>query len=222
MSFLGVCSPKSFLIYYFLQLLPSLCLLSAQIIIKTTWSVTAIGKTRRFLNLALILAIPFLSNIYPYLKDSTKLVYFRQLKGVQNWGDNPAIISQYLRERVTPQNYIYVADYEPIIYYLVSAKIPSKYAFPAFITQPKLSQVAGIEPIQELQSILQKEPVYIIKVKQKAVQPDQLGRFYTELDRYLKKAYVLEKEFSVTEYIFEGIDINVDVELYRLKNNTVI
>lgn len=215
MAFLGVCFPKSFLVHYFLQLLPPLCLLSSYVIIKTVWTARETSATRKFLNLALILVVPFLSVLYPYLKVGIKSVYFRYVKGLDNWGDDPAIISKYLRERVKQQDYIYVADYQPIIYYLVPAKIPTRYAFPAFLTTPKLSQVAGIDASQELNSIIKKKPLYILRVKQEL----RHERFYTELDGYLRKYYVLDKEFPINEYIFEDLEIAVNtVELYKLKN----
>lgn len=219
MAFLGVCSPKSFYAHYFLQLLPSLCLLSAYIIIKTVWAAREIGTTRRLAILALILITPLLSNVYPYLKVGIKSVYFQYIKGIDNWGDSPAIISKYLRERVAPQDYIYVADYVPIIYYLIPAKIPTKYAFTDFMTSPNLSKVAGIDPVQELHSIMERKPVYIIRVKPKEVKRE---KFYTELDRYIKKYYKFEKEFNVDGDIFEITKSDAySVELHRLKNKTV-
>ncbi len=216
MAFLGVCAPKSFYSHYFLQLLPPLILISSFVIIKTVWTARETNLVKNYLILALILVTPLLNVVYPYLKVGVKSVYFRYVKGIHDWGDNPAIVSKYLRERVNPEDYIYVVDYLSVIYYLVPAKIPTKYAYPGFIASPKLSKVAGTNPIRELHSIMQKAPVYIIRVKQQ----EGLKRepFYIELDRYLAQKYVLEKELSFEQNIFEEFKEVEVIELFRLKN----
>ena len=216
MAFLGVCSPKSFYVHYFLQLLPSLCLLSSYLIIKTIWSAREIGTTRRFLILALILLTPLFNIVYPYLKLGTKSVYFRFVKGISNWGDDPAIVANYLKKRVKPEDYIYVVDYLSVIYFLVPAKIPTKYAYPPFLNSD-LAKVAGSNPVQELRSILEKKPVYIIKFKQ-----DKIGNdpFYSELEESLNRDYALDKGFPVAADIFVDEEKDTKIlELYKLKSN---
>jgi 4-amino-4-deoxy-L-arabinose transferase-like glycosyltransferase len=217
MAFLGVCAPKSFYAHYFLQLLPPLCLLSSYMIIKTVWTTRGIDITKRFLILALILVTPLLNIVYPYFKVGIKSVYFRCVKGIDSWGDSPAIISKYLRERVNPNDYIYVVDYLSVIYFLVPSKVPTKYAYPGFMISPKLAKVAGNNPIHELHSIMNKKPAYIVKVKQK----NRLNRepLYLELDRYLEQNYVFDKEFILEKDIFEDSKNEVDiVEVFRLKS----
>jgi 4-amino-4-deoxy-L-arabinose transferase-like glycosyltransferase len=216
MAFLGVCAPKSFYVHYFLQLLPSLCLLSSYLIIKTIWSAREIGTTRRLLILALILVTPLLNIVYPYLKVGTKSVYFRFVKGISNWGDDPAIVANYLKKQVKSEDYIYVVDYLSVIYFLVPAKIPTKYAYPPFLNSD-LAKVAGSNPVQELRSILAKKPVYIIKYKQNGIGSDP---FYKELEESLKKNYAWEKEFIVTADAFlDDEKATKSLELYRLKPN---
>lgn len=222
MAFLGVCSPKTFYYYYFLQLLPSLCLLSSYIITKSVATVREIGKARILSILALILLPHFFNIVDPYFKLGIKSIYSRHIKRIDSWGDEPAIISKYLRERVSPKDYIYVADYDygTIIYYLVPAQIPTKYVFPFFLTT-NLSSVPGIDPIQELHSIMKKKPAYIIRVKPNGVISE---KFFNELESYLKLYYVWDKDFQVHRDIF-GITMSdsevYNVEAYRLKNKTV-
>jgi 4-amino-4-deoxy-L-arabinose transferase-like glycosyltransferase len=212
MAFFGVCAPKSFYVHYFLQVLPSLCILSSYIIIKTIWSAREIGTTRRFLILSFILLTPLFTSVYPLLKVGIKSVYFRYVKGIDNWGDDPAIIAKYLKHRVKSEEYIYVVDYLSVMYFLVPAKIPTKYAYPPFL-HSSLAKVAGSNPAQELRSIFYKRPIYVIKIKQNRIEAEP---FYKELDGYLKKAYILEKDFPL-ESEFDAEKEKQIVELYRLK-----
>ncbi|HAA32328.1 MAG TPA: hypothetical protein DCE56_37300 [Cyanobacteria bacterium UBA8553] len=215
MALLGVFAPKSFYVHYFLQLLPSLCLLSSYLIIKTIWSAREIRTTRKLLILALILVTPLFNTMYPYLKVGTKSIYFRFVKGISNWGDDPAIVANYLKKRVNPEDYIYVVDYLSVIYFLVPAKIPTKYAYPPFLTS-HLAKVAGSNPLQELRIILAKKPVYIIKFKQDKIGSDP---FYTELEKSLKRDYALEKIFPVADSFSDEEKEPKILELYRLKSN---
>lgn len=174
-----------------------------------------IGTTRRILVLALVLVTPLFNIVYPYLKVGTKSVYFRFVKGISDWGDDPAIVANYLKKRVNPEDYIYVVDYLSIIYFLVPAKIPTKYAYPPFLNSD-LTKVAGSNPLQELRSILKKNPVYIIKIK-----PDKNERdpFSNELEESLRVNYVLEKVFPIAESFLDEDKVTKTLELYRLKAN---
>ncbi|MBD0343955.1 MAG: hypothetical protein ICV63_03800 [Coleofasciculus sp. Co-bin14] len=62
---------------------------------------------------------------------------------------------------------------------------------------------------------MQKEPVYIIRVKQQEGLNREL--FYVELDQYLAQNYVLEKELSFEKNIFEESQEVEVIELFRLK-----
>lgn len=198
-AFLGVCSTKRFYSHYFLQVLPILCLISSYIIVDRIYKTNNSIKRKQKFILIFILCSFLSLNIYPHLLDATKFIYFRYAKGISNWGDKYAIISKYLKERVQKDDYIYVVDDKTIIYYLVGAKIPTKYIYPSFLIQGGYPKIIGINQIDELHSIIQKKPVYIVKQRQK----DNL--FYTTLNGYLEKFYIFETSIN-------------GVRLYRLKN----
>lgn len=220
MAFLGVCAPKSFYSHYFLQILPPLCLLGSYIIIKTIWSVPGRNSIKNFSILTLVLVNPLLSSSYPYIMTGLKSFYNQCVKGINNYNDDTAIISNYLAKRVNKTNYIYVVDSSSIYYYLVPARIPTKYAFPGFMIT-KLSKVAGIDPVKELHLIMRKKPLYIIKIKSNRLATgNQENTFYNVLDRYLKKEYIFEKGFQTKRDPFTDskFEVNPIVELYRLKS----
>lgn len=207
---LGICFVfrGDFYLHYFLQLTPSQCLISCYLFIRLInikrKEAKDVASVEQYFLLALILIAPLLHYagiVGFYLRSSAENLYFRQVKGLEDWGDGPAAIGKYIKARINRNDYIYVVDYQPIIYFLTQAKIPTKYAFPSFLVGGKesLSRITGNDPIQELNSIMQKRPVYIIKKNN-----DQ-DLFYTELNKYLEKYYTLEV-------------LRQDVKLYRLKN----
>ena len=44
--------------------------------------------------------------------------------------DVPATVAQYVGERIEPGAYIYVANYQPVIYYISETRSPTRWAFP--------------------------------------------------------------------------------------------
>ncbi len=216
MAFLGVCSPKSFYVHYFLQLFPPLCLLSSYLLTNITQVAENTNKTKKLIILVLIIAQPLFINVYPIFKVGIQTFYLQDIKKVANWGNNAAIVSDYLRKRVNKDDYIYVTDYETIVYFLVPAKIPTKYVFPDFLISPKLSNVAGVDSLRELDSIIKKQPVYIIRLKPQGILDQQ---FYIQLDKYLN-SYFLEKQFDFHEEFPElklQPNLPTSVQLYKLK-----
>ena len=223
MGCVGVATPKSFYVYYFLQLLPPLCLISSFLIIKIVWAEKETQTIQKLLILALILTGSILNIIYPLFKVGLQSLYFQSVKDIDNWKDYPATIAAYLRERVKPDEYIYNFNYLTITYYLVPSKIPTRYAYPNFLLSRNLSKVARINPIKELQSILNKKPVYIIMARKKI---PETGEMYIILDNFLEKHYIFEKKFMVNSDVFGYITPQTDVEdmqveLYRLKDKNI-
>lgn len=215
MAFLGVCAPKSFYVHYFLQLFPILCLLCSYLIAKTIQS-EGIDIAKKLIILILIIAQPLFVNVYPAFKVGVQTAYQQTIKKVDNWGNNAATVAAYLQNKINKNDYIYVADYETVIYYYVPAKAPTKYVFFDFLLVPKLISVAGVDAVQELDSIFRKQPKYVVRLKPQTIQEQQ---YYIELDKHMKNSYVLEKEFNLEDNLSELTltkENPVSVQLYRL------
>jgi 4-amino-4-deoxy-L-arabinose transferase-like glycosyltransferase len=184
--------------HYFLQLLPSLCLVTAYIIVSLIFSDSrlALPKPKQYLALGVLLILLITTtSLFKALAANAKYVYFTHLKGIRHWQDTPALIGEYLKPRITSDDYIYLVDDLPIVYFLTNAKIPTRYAFPAFLLiQEDLPNITGVVPIAELTLILQKQPVYIIKQKNyidtKYVNNNQV--FLNALNQALHQSYHLE------------------------------
>ncbi len=194
----GILITKRLYPHYFLHMLPPACLISALLVLRVIQSDNFASRFAYLLVLSLLLAAPFLQNIYPTAELGFKILYYRNILNIDYWYDDPQKIAQYLKERIEEDDYIYSVDFPHTIYYLVGAKSPTIYAFPLFLTNDSYTEVIGIDPIQELASIIEKRPSYIIK------NYDKDDDFYAELGRYLDQFYDLETTIN-------------NVELYRLR-----
>lgn len=205
-GFLSLIYTKRLWNYYFLQLLPSLSLISSYMITRLFLS----DKVKSRISTALILFIILgqsIVQIQPEFLRTATICYYRYIQGIDHWGDTPAKVSSYLRQHIDEGDYIYVVDHEPIIYYLSHAKTPTKFVLPWWIVAAKnSSSFLGVDPIQELRSILSKHPLYIIKMRGFPSWNNLNMEFYAELDKFIQRDYILETTVD-NAYIFK-IKIN--------------
>lgn len=189
-------------VYYenlFLQLLPSLSLITVYII----FNILQIEENKTINNTAIILIL-LLGLFYPITNNSqleefsfTNSVDAKNTVDSGDQFDKPKIIASYLNnnfDNITKQ-YLYVVDYEPIIYYLTKSKRPTKYIFPPFLLYTHFSEVAGINPIDELDSIMNHRPIYVIKLKDESegkIEEAINEELYSRLNQYLTKYYYQE------------------------------
>ncbi|MGB3509406.1 MAG: glycosyltransferase family 39 protein, partial [Microcoleaceae cyanobacterium] len=150
--------------------------------------------------LFLILIYPFAQAGYNKLDKNLEFVYYRYIQGIDTWDDREAFIAKYLRQRIRPTDYIYVVNYEPIMYYLVPTKIPTKYAFPSHLTA--MSQILPTDATQELDRIMAKNPSYILLAEKDNISP----KYRNTLNQYLEQNYILETTIK-------------NVRLYRIYGN---
>jgi len=207
-TFAAVCTPKLFWEHYFLQMLPPVSLLAALI-----WHEFLLffrpplgWKARLFL--VMICAMAVASVALPPVRSGLRFAYHRWIRAERHWGDTAALVAERLRQKTTPEDYIYVVDYESVVYYLAPARIPTRHPFCNGLIMDHFSMMAGIDPLRELEAILQKEPRYIIKHRN----PDY-ARFEARGMRANRDFLSLLQHALDTKYTLEdSIDV---VYLYR-------
>lgn len=204
---LGICAVfRGYLyVHYFLQLSPALCFITAYLLIRLIFA--GVGREeqfafRQYLILGVLLIV-LLDNggIFTTLRTNARYAYFTHVKGIKHWSDTPALIGEYLKPKVKPDDYIYVVDNAPIVYFLVDAKIPTRFAFPPFLLlRPDLPNITGVDSSEELERILQKQPTYIVKPRifQDLAEIDANKIFIDKLNGALEQSY--RKETSVQEF----------------------
>lgn len=196
-TFLATLVSKRFIGHYYLQLLPPLCLISSYIIVKTVNKQTI--KSKRDIFLISVSILIGLITLYPHLQKNTKLVLDRYIKQTYS-EEKEVLIANYIKKQISPNDYIYIINYQPIIYYLVSAKLPTKYVFPSHLIS-YYSEITGINPVEELTSIMNKKPLYVLLDEEERIENNE---FRIALDMYLENNYFLEKTIK-------------HIRLYRIK-----
>jgi len=109
--------------------------------------------------------------------------------------DVPAAVARYVGERVQPGEYIYVANYQPIIYFITGTEIPTRWALPTNVISPEYRSRLGIQLKEEMASIFRHEPAYVIvQTREKSLlDPAYYRLLFTE---YLDVDYELEGYIS--------------------------
>jgi 4-amino-4-deoxy-L-arabinose transferase-like glycosyltransferase len=109
--------------------------------------------------------------------------------------DVPATVAQYVGERVEPGAYIYVANYQPVIYYISETRSPTRWAFPVHVITPDFRARLSIDLHEEMASIFGHEPEYVVfQTQEEALRdPAYYRLLFTE---YLDEDYELEGQIS--------------------------
>lgn len=107
--------------------------------------------------------------------------------------DVPAVVASYVGDRVEPGDYIYVANYQPIIYYITETRSPTRWAFPQFLISPVFRHRLGIDLEREMESIFSHAPRYVVfnTREEGLVDPDYHRVLF---ERYLDVDYELETQ----------------------------
>lgn len=200
LGIIGVSISRLFWAHYFLQFAPALCMISAIIVNKIVSPIFNKSYLLGFVCLLIISIGGTYSFVKEYAKYSFGIVVKRYVLGDKYYGDVVKQISVYIDENISRNEYIYVVDYHPIIYYLTGAEIPTKYVFPPFLIGNISKRMIGVDSLGELYNILKLKPKYIVK---KHERPDPGGTdndFYSLLSSHISKFYDLDRSFS-------GIDI---------------
>jgi len=193
-TFTATLLSKQFFGHYFLHLLPPLSLLSAYSLVKITHEKFKKNIIKYYLSIFLILIFPIGQAIYNQVKTTFDFVLNRQIRSIGSWHDEEAIVANYLKTKVDEEDYIYVVNHHLVTYYLTRAKLPTKFVFISHLTRGT-SVIAGRDPLQELKSILNKEPLYIILSTRSAIPQN----YQQILESQLKKSYTLETILEIDD-----------------------
>jgi hypothetical protein len=191
-SALGACVTRRFYPHYSLQMLPALALITGFIAWQLVEPIPTIGWRHRVAPLLLML-LPglFLSVAIP-LKESGRSALSLVRTGRLPL-DEPAKVAEYLNQRIDRDSYLYVADYQPVLYDLVNAKRPTRYLFPQFLMRRHFAMVAGVDPVRELEFIfVRQRPAFVVT----STRPESGTVFRKTLEKHLAKDYVVEHTFA--------------------------
>lgn len=191
----GVVATRHLFAHYFLDPLPAQCLLCALVVSIAAEDGAAARRSpaRLAIVLALVLLGPVLRAVEKPLRDGALLVRKRCIERIPYWGDEPAAIAAYLRPRITADDALYVADYQPIVHYLVPARIPTRFVFPPFLIDERQRALAGGDADAEVRAIFAKRPLYVLKAGEAP------SAFYRLLREELERGYDRETTIGAVE-----------------------
>ncbi len=180
---------RRFYLHYFLQALPPLSLLAAAVIVQAVRLDSALPHARQALLIGLLVAVGLAQPAARPLKASVDeaLTLLRRTPRVELL----AYTAGYLRERMAPDDYLFVAEGDPILYYLTDARLPTRYLLPPLLNDD-LSPMIGIDPLAELDRIMALRPRYVVLLEEYRRDPAFLARLQTHLAR----DYVLERSIQ--------------------------
>ncbi|MFZ2358327.1 MAG: hypothetical protein WA040_03215 [Anaerolineae bacterium] len=180
---------RRFYPHYFLQALPPLSLLAAAVIVQAVQLKSALPRLRQGLLIGLIVAIGLAQPAARPLKASVEeaLALLRHTQRTELL----VYTASYLRERMTPDDYLYVAEGDPILYYLTDARLPTRYLLPPLLNGDLVPMV-GVDPLAELDRIMALRPAYVVLAEDYRRNPAFLAR----LQEHLARHYALERSIQ--------------------------
>ncbi|MCS6890283.1 MAG: glycosyltransferase family 39 protein [Rhodovarius sp.] len=194
---LGVMLPAQYFHHYFLMWLPSLALLAA---LGAGALAESLGTQRRAAFLALLIGAIALD---AWRIDAAP----RFWRGAEAFGpDTPARIAELIREEMPPGEPIFVANYQPIIYFLAEAAIPTRFPFPLHLTG-RWARLGGIDMDAEIERVLALRPRFIVTDR------GHWDQMRPQAARAITAA--LEEAYEIA-YVFQ--DQRAAIELWRLRS----
>lgn len=192
--------------HYFLQMNPGVCILAGLTLNQISTSLLQQSNRLAAIGIIFILTGGYYNSIKDIAKESASKLVNRYVKHIEHWGDTTQKIAHQIANQITHNDYILVADYNPMIYALSGAKIPTKYVFPPFLIGKTSAKMLPISLKDEMALILAKRPIYIIKKSVRPAPEETNDLFYNAINVELASSYILESQI-------DGID------LYKLKQD---
>lgn len=91
-------------------------------------------------------------------------------------------------------DYIFVFNYQPIIYFLTAARVPTKHVLPGEWGE-NYRNAAGVHPIEELDNIFQHDPTYVIFIDSDVVRMGApvMQRLHDHLSHYALYGAIVDR-----------------------------
>ncbi len=175
--------------HYFLQTLPPLSLLAALVIVQAVRLDSQLPRIRQALLIGLILAVGLARPAARPVQQS-----LGEIRALLRGAERVELLvytAGYLRERMAPGDYLYVAEGPPMLYFQTGAAIPTRYVLPTILNGDGAA-MAGIDPLAELERIMALRPRYVVLAEDYQRGPAFLAR----LQAHLADNYLLERSLQ--------------------------
>jgi hypothetical protein len=198
-AIIDVTLPGKFWPHYFLLMMPPAAILGGHVA-ATLYQRVKLRQKQWLIVLAMFAVFGYPSGVYV---DAMKAQKFTE-------HDAPAVISDRIRGNLSPDASVFVFNYQPVIYFLTGAALPTRHVFPADWAKV-YSAMTGLDPVRELDQVFQVRPEYVVFVDEDWVEMG--GDVLEALHRHLAVDY--EKDFDVVDIWLNPTPTKVEV--YRRK-----
>jgi hypothetical protein len=149
--------------HYFLQFLPSLTLLAGFALGRGILAVLSEGA-RRLVLLGAVAALSLYAVAKYPLIHSAYILAERWTTSDRNAGDTPRRIAADVNPKLRPGDALYVIGFQPIVYFLTQASIPTRFAFTGLPSRdiPGRDGCPWVDQATEMKRILDTRPRFIV------------------------------------------------------------
>lgn len=110
--------------------------------------------------------------------------------------DAPRAVAKFLAPQIAPGDTLYVADWEPVLHYLVDARIATPFVLPDDLVDPAFARIAGVDRFAELDRIFARSPAWVVRRAWRLRDVPGSDEFYRALDGKLAAGYRAEARIS--------------------------
>lgn len=181
---LAVAGPGFFFPHYFLIVVPPLALLAA---IGAYSFAHYVGGLRARLALAALLGFAAVDMVATDLAP-------RLTRGfAMGAPDTPRRMAALMNDELQPGDTIFVPNYQPVVYFLTQARLPTRFPFPVHLTGG-FANLAGVDTDAEVARILASRPRFIVldRTEWFAMRPSAMSM----LTEALEEGYELAASFA--------------------------
>lgn len=182
--------------HYFLQFNPGLSILAGSTLNVLITTVSTSRSKFTYFTAFLILFGGYYNTFKDLAKSSAEIIKKRHIEGRAYWGDTPRQVASHITNSGIPYDYIYVVDYNPMIYALTGSNLPTKYLFPPFLIGKTSSQMLPLPLAEELGNILKTNPTFIIKKTVRPALDETNDYLYNTIDDILRTKYKLDAQVN--------------------------
>lgn len=178
--------------HYFLQFSPAICILAGLMMGKIFHAIKKDSLQLSVIAVSALLIGAFYNPLKNSAKELANTLNQRYIQKQMHFGDTPKKIAAHISINTTADNYIYIVDYNPIIHALSNTKVPTKFVFPPFIIGKTSSKMLPTQASSEVEDILAKKPIYIIKKQTRPAPAETNDEVYDLIDKKIAEKYFLE------------------------------
>ena len=200
-SFADVAVPGQYWPHYFILVFPATCVLVGYLIVVAMTSRWWAARPKLSSWCALLL-IGLACNPVDIYRDNVAVKAMAA-------DDTPRTVAQRVAQEVSPRDHVFVFNYQPVLYWLTGARLPTKHVLPVDWSQEFL-HVTAFDPVRELAAVFSHEPAIVIMTE-----PDLIGMQGPVIEHYKQALSSYELAFQLHDR--RSMTAPVVVSVYRRK-----